>query len=77
MYIVNIAIRWANGDLEGFGASALTEQDARKRALDKAHRKASSLPHNCGFDVLDHAEYDALSADEQDALQADWDMETL
>lgn len=77
MYIVNIAIRWANGDLEGFGSSGLTEESARKRALDKACKKAASFSGDCGFDVLSKAEYDALSIDEQDDLQRDWDSESL
>lgn len=77
MYIVNIAVRWANGDLEGFGSSGLTEESARKRAMDKAYAKASSFSGSSGFDVLTKAEYDALSIDEQDLLQSDWDNEKL
>ena len=77
MYIVNIAIRWTNGDLEGFGSSGLSEASARKRALDKAYRKAASFPGNSGFDVLTKKEFQALDVDQQDELQSDWDKETL
>jgi hypothetical protein len=75
VYIVNIAIKWANGDLEGFGASGLTEHDARRRALAKAERKAAALATQ--FAVLTRAEFKALGVEEQDALQTDWNMEML
>ncbi len=78
MYIYNIVVRWcSNGDLEGFGASALTKDAALKRAKEKAYRKASSFSGSSGFDVLTSAEYEALPAEVQDELQADWDAESL
>lgn len=78
MYIYKIVVRWKNGDLEGFGASALTKDGAYKRAVTKAHSKASSLPPcDCGFDVLSSAEYNALTAEQQDDIQNDWDNERL
>lgn len=77
MYIVNVAVRWKNGDLEGFGSSGLTEESARKRAIDKAHAKAASFLGDCGFDVLDTKQYNSLSIEQQDSLQADWDSESL
>jgi hypothetical protein len=75
MYIVNIAVKWENGDLEGFGAAASTEAEAQRRAIAKAERKAAQ--YGTSFSVLTRNEYRALSVDEQDALQADWDMEML
>lgn len=78
MYIVNIAIRWSStGELEGFGGAGLSESGARRWAVEKAHRKAASMPYTTGFDVLSSDEYKALSVDEQDDLQKDWDNDTL
>lgn len=75
-YIVNVAVKWANGDLEGFSSSGLDEATARKRAIDKAHNKAASFAGNCTFDVLTKTQYNALSIEQQDELQADWDSES-
>jgi hypothetical protein len=77
MYIYNIVVKWANGDLEGFGASGLTEKSAYDRAVKKAHDKASSFPTNSGFDVLTSAEYRQLTIEQQDDIQLDWNSSTL
>lgn len=77
MYIYNLAIRWANGDLEGFGASGLTKESAFNRAVSKADRKAASFSGSTGYDILNKNEYDELSIDEQDELQRDWDNSQL
>ncbi len=77
MYIYNIVVRWANGDLEGFGASALEKEQAYKRAVDKAEAKSKYHLRNGAYAVLSKADYDALSIEEQDQVQADWDSETL
>ena len=75
MYIVNIAVRWFNLDLEGYSASGLTEQAARARALAKASDK--SRFGKWTFKELTKAEYDALSSREKTELKADWDKEQL
>jgi len=77
MFIVNIAIRWANGDLEGFGGSGLTEESARVRAITKARQKALDMHIVGNFVQLTPSQYKALSIEEQDSLQADWDGESL
>jgi hypothetical protein len=76
MYIYNIAIRWDNGDLQGFGASSLTEQTAYARALEKATRKQNEFGIKA-FKVLTSREYSELSIDDQDAIQLDWDGSQL
>ena len=78
MYIVNVAIRWKTGELEGFGSSGLTEASARARALAKASEKASCFPPALNtYEVLSSAQYAALSVDEQEILQVDWDGSSL
>ena len=75
-YIVNIAIRWANGDLEGFRSSGLTEDGARQRAIQKAVNKSREMHIQGQFVHLTKSQYDALSCDEQDQLQMDWEGST-
>lgn len=76
MYIVNIAVRWQNGELEGFGSSALTETAARTRAILKAQRKALDLDLPLPKE-LTKADYDALSAEDQEEIQKHWNSQSL
>ena len=76
-YRVNIAIKWANGDLEGFSASALTESAARQRAINKAVTKSKEMRIAGQWIALNGPQYKALSIDQQDSLQADWDSESI
>lgn len=70
-YLVNTAVRWSNGELEGFSATGLTEQSARERALNQAAIKAQSLGVATPK-ALTPKEYAALEDDEQDMIQSDW-----
>lgn len=75
MFIYNIAIRWHNGELEGFGASALTEHHAKARALQKAVMKSHDIAKT--FTLLSSDEYQNLSVEEQDSLTEDWGKQYL
>jgi hypothetical protein len=79
MYVHNAVIRWGNGDLEGFSASALEAKTAKERALEKAARKAKHLekihkdkPEMAKYSVLSSSQFAALSAKEKKSLQDDW-----
>ena len=74
-YIYSIAVRWPNGDLEGFRASALDKDHAQARAVSKAANKQREFRIPRVFQVLDSSDFAMLSVDEQDSIQLDWDTE--